>query len=207
MLTAQGRRPVGSAHGHCVELPRRKLCLLGRCPLTESADSSLPATLRSAVRQEFARALRPPYETFITVAVNGALMSSAWIFLPKDLKDKVFTLHGTLAFSLVLAAWMYSDVPATNVLGPDAKGFPASAMAKNRAGDWRDPAQVRAWVRSIAAIIRTEVPHAICSAAVLGKGEVTSGKKLAAVTGRTIRDVPLHRSGKSHQAMLEVAFG
>ena len=24
-------------------------------------------------------------------------------------------------------------------LAPDAKGFPASAMAKKRAGDWRDP--------------------------------------------------------------------
>jgi menaquinone-dependent protoporphyrinogen oxidase len=46
-------------------------------------------------------------------------------------------------------------------LSPDAKGFPASAMAKNKAGDWRDPAQVQAWVRSIATIIRTEVPHAI----------------------------------------------
>ena len=46
-------------------------------------------------------------------------------------------------------------------LSPDAKGFPASAMAKNRAGDWRDPAEVRTWVRSIAPIIRTEVPHTI----------------------------------------------
>ena len=45
-------------------------------------------------------------------------------------------------------------------LSPDAKGFPARAMA-NRAGDWRDPAQVLAWVRSIAAIIRADVPHAI----------------------------------------------
>ena len=43
-------------------------------------------------------------------------------------------------------------------LSPDAKGFPASAMAKNRAGDWRDPAQVQAWVRSIAAIIQTSCP-------------------------------------------------
>jgi hypothetical protein len=51
--------------------------------------------------------------------MNGALMSSAWFFLPTDVKDKVFTLHGSLAFALVLAAWMYSDVPATNVLGPD----------------------------------------------------------------------------------------
>ena len=89
-------------------------------PMAESAASSLPVTLLSAVRQEFARALRPPYETFITVAVNGALMSSAWFLLPKSLKDKVFTLHGTLAFAVVLAAWMYSDVPATNVLGSDA---------------------------------------------------------------------------------------
>ena len=36
-------------------------------------------------------------------------------------------------------------------LTPDAKGFPASAMAKKNAGDWRDPAQVQAWAKSIAA--------------------------------------------------------
>jgi hypothetical protein len=80
---------------------------------------ALPADLREAVRQEFARVRRPPFETFITVGVNGAIMSSAWFFLPTGLKDAVFTLHGSLAFALVLAAWMYSDVPATNVLGPD----------------------------------------------------------------------------------------
>jgi hypothetical protein len=86
----------------------------------ESTGPSLPVSLKMAVRQEFARALQAPYETFITVAVNGALMSSAWFLLPQGLKDEVFTLHGTLAFALVLATWMYSDVPATNVLGPDA---------------------------------------------------------------------------------------
>lgn len=42
---------------------------------------------------------------------------------------------------------------------PDAKGFPASAMAKKHAGDWRDPAQVRAWVRSVAMELRAEVSH------------------------------------------------
>ena len=36
-------------------------------------------------------------------------------------------------------------------LAPDAKGFPASAMAKKLAGDYRDPEQIRAWARSIAA--------------------------------------------------------
>jgi len=34
-------------------------------------------------------------------------------------------------------------------LAPDAKGFPASAMAKKNAGDWRDPAQVRDWTTGI----------------------------------------------------------
>ena len=40
-------------------------------------------------------------------------------------------------------------------LTPDAKGFPASAMAKRVAGDWRDPAQVRTWAHSIA----TQLSH------------------------------------------------
>ena len=35
-------------------------------------------------------------------------------------------------------------------LVPDAKGFPASALAKTKAGDWRDPTQVKAWVHGIA---------------------------------------------------------
>jgi len=39
-------------------------------------------------------------------------------------------------------------------LSPDAKGFPASAMAKKHAGDWRDPEQVGTWARSIAAQLR-----------------------------------------------------
>jgi len=33
---------------------------------------------------------------------------------------------------------------------PDAKGFPASAMAKTRSGDWRDPEHVRTWARFVA---------------------------------------------------------
>lgn len=34
-------------------------------------------------------------------------------------------------------------------LTPDAKGFPASAMAKTKAGDWRDAAHVGRWVASV----------------------------------------------------------
>lgn len=36
-------------------------------------------------------------------------------------------------------------------LAPDARGFPASAMAKTMAGDWRDEESVRLWVKGIAA--------------------------------------------------------
>ena len=32
----------------------------------------------------------------------------------------------------------------------DAKGFPARAMARDNAGDWRDPDQVREWVKLVA---------------------------------------------------------
>lgn len=32
---------------------------------------------------------------------------------------------------------------------PDAKGFPASAMAKTKAGDWRDASHVRRWAQSL----------------------------------------------------------
>jgi len=85
----------------------------------EAANIVMPAGLRQAVRIELSRAFHAPYETPIVVAVNGALMCGAWFLLPGSIKDLLFTLHGPLAFGLVLAAWMYSDVPATNVLGPD----------------------------------------------------------------------------------------
>ena len=39
-------------------------------------------------------------------------------------------------------------------LAPDAKGYPASMLAKKRAGAWRDPAEVRAWATAIAAELR-----------------------------------------------------
>ncbi|HZQ86416.1 MAG TPA: flavodoxin domain-containing protein [Acidimicrobiales bacterium] len=35
-------------------------------------------------------------------------------------------------------------------LAPDAKGFPASAMAKTKAGDWRDPAHIHRWASAVA---------------------------------------------------------
>jgi menaquinone-dependent protoporphyrinogen oxidase len=43
-------------------------------------------------------------------------------------------------------------------LAPDAKGFPAAAMARKHAGDWRNFERVRAWAASIAAELPEAVP-------------------------------------------------
>jgi hypothetical protein len=79
----------------------------------------LPSTLREAVGTQFGRAFHSPFETPIVVAVNGLLMTGAWFLLPNP--NPLFTFHGALAFPMVLAGWMFSDVPATNVLGSDAE--------------------------------------------------------------------------------------
>jgi len=94
--------------------------------MAEPGELHLPATLHEAVQEEFVRAFHRPFERLIAVTFNAALMSSMWFFLPEDLKDKMFTIHGSLAFAVVLAAWMYADVPATNVLGPDARRITAA---------------------------------------------------------------------------------
>lgn len=46
-------------------------------------------------------------------------------------------------------------------LAPDAKGFPASAMAKKHAGDWRNPERIRAWASEIAHALPTARPGVV----------------------------------------------
>ncbi|MCC7540087.1 MAG: hypothetical protein IT379_27970 [Deltaproteobacteria bacterium] len=47
-------------------------------------------------------------------------------------------------------------------LEPNAKGFPASAMAKTHSGDWRDPDRVRAWASALAMELPEATPgHAV----------------------------------------------
>jgi menaquinone-dependent protoporphyrinogen oxidase len=45
-------------------------------------------------------------------------------------------------------------------LSPEAQGFPASAMAKKSAGDWRDPDRVAAWAREVLSDVRQVRPAA-----------------------------------------------
>ena len=82
-------------------------------------DRAAPVSLAGAVRCELREAVRPPYTVPLVVTFNGVLMAAAWFLLPTKWFDWLFTLHGPLAFAMVMAGWMYSDVPATNVLAPD----------------------------------------------------------------------------------------
>jgi menaquinone-dependent protoporphyrinogen oxidase len=43
-------------------------------------------------------------------------------------------------------------------LSPDAKGFPASAMAKEKSGDWRSPERIRAWAAELTRMLPTASP-------------------------------------------------
>ena len=45
-------------------------------------------------------------------------------------------------------------------LAPDARGFPASAMAKKHAGDWRDPAMIEGWADELARALPFAKPGA-----------------------------------------------
>jgi hypothetical protein len=92
-------------------------------PVVSGAGTTRSTSLATAVRAECARVFRWPFDTLFTVALNAAMMSSAWFFLPPDLVDKIFDLHGSVAFAFVLSSWMFSDVPATNVVAVDAPQF------------------------------------------------------------------------------------
>lgn len=73
---------------------------------------------RAAIGRELARVCHSPYEVPIVVACNGLLMVGAWFLAPPAM---LVAKLGALAFPLMLASWMFSDVPATNVLGSDAE--------------------------------------------------------------------------------------
>lgn len=81
-----------------------------------TSERLLPETLPQAVRAEWARAWRPPFEVIGVVAGNGLLMVLAWFVLPRSW---MFAFQGALAFPMFLASWMLADVTATNLLAPD----------------------------------------------------------------------------------------
>jgi hypothetical protein len=90
--------------------------------LGESLPPAPPKGLWPAVFLELKRCLRPPAEIPQILAANAALVCGGWFLLPDSLRDWLFSVHGALAFPIVLESWMLSDVPSTNMLGGDAQG-------------------------------------------------------------------------------------
>lgn len=119
-------------------------------------------------------------DAFDAVIVGGALYANRW---PRNVRRFV---NGHVEQLRKVPVWFFSsgplddsadheDIPATmqvtvlaeragakghitfgGRLEPNAKGFPASAMAKTKSGDWRNPERIRAWAAKLAA----ELPHA-----------------------------------------------
>jgi menaquinone-dependent protoporphyrinogen oxidase len=86
-----------------------------------------------------------------------------WLFASGPLDDRashgeVRPVKGVKAVMDQVAA--RGQVTFGGRLAPDATGLVASAMAKKRAGDWRDAGQVRAWAVSIAAQLRQDAAPA-----------------------------------------------
>src|SRR4051794_8388815 len=79
-------------------------------------EAALPHTFFGAVTMELRAAFIPPFQLPIAVMANGLLVTAAWFLLPREL---LFSHRSTLAFPIIMSAWMYADVAVTNVLAPD----------------------------------------------------------------------------------------
>lgn len=90
------------------------------------ATTRLPLSFGEALRYEYARTVSYPFETILTLFFNGALVIIGWWFMPPWIVDLMFSNHKPMAFAVVMAIWMYSDVPTTNQPGSDSVRFLAA---------------------------------------------------------------------------------
>ena len=84
----------------------------------------------------------------------------------------------------------------------DAKGFPASAMAKKLTGDWRNPDRIRAWASELG----RELPAARPGVAIRAPGAVAAARvrpccrRMGGVRGGACRSLPGHLDGCRRRA-------
>jgi hypothetical protein len=84
--------------------------------------------ISDAVREEWVRTFRTPYFLIANLTVNFVLMSGAWFLLPRDW---FFNYTNPVDYPLALAAWLYADTPATNVLGQDCERMLAALQMED----------------------------------------------------------------------------
>lgn len=116
----------------------------------------------------------PPVGAFDAVIVGGALYANRWHGDARRFVQRNVKALGRIPVWLFSSGPLddsatHTDIAATGqvtvlaerigaqghvtfggFLAKDEQGFPASAMAKEHAGDWRDPAHIRAWATEIA---------------------------------------------------------
>jgi menaquinone-dependent protoporphyrinogen oxidase len=156
------------------------MSVLVTCGSTRQGTEGLAEMVAEGLREEgFVVEVRPPREvdevsSYEAVVVGGALYALRWHrearrFVKRhaaELRDRPTYLFssGPLDDSaddghigpvkgvskLMERIGARGHMTFGGRLSPDAKGFPASAMAKKSAGDWRSADQVRAWTRTIA---------------------------------------------------------
>ncbi len=125
----------------------------------------MPTKLRAsdvfaAIKAEYRRILTERRDDLIAVSFNAALVAICWYLLPDKITNWLFTLHGALAFPLIMEMWMLGDTPATNVAGRDA----VRAVAQ-----LHDPAAMRLWLRVKHLVLASFVgPAAALIALVIG---------------------------------------
>lgn len=97
------------------------------------------------------------------VAHNVALLREVpvWFFSSGPLDDSADREDLPASRDVaVLAEWVGANGHVTfgGRLDPATQGFPASAMAKSQAGDWRNPERIRAWAAELAEALPTATP-------------------------------------------------
>jgi hypothetical protein len=128
-------------------------------------NRAVPTALRAsdvfvAVKAEYRRILTERRDDLIAVSFNALLVAICWYLLPDKITNWLFTLHGALAFPLIMEMWMLGDTPATNVAGRDA----VRAVAQ-----LHDPAAMRLWLRVKHLVLASFVgPTAAVIALVIG---------------------------------------
>jgi menaquinone-dependent protoporphyrinogen oxidase len=86
-----------------------------------------------------------------------------WLFSSgplDDSADRTVILPTTEVAVLAERIGAQGHVTFGGRLAPDAKGFPASAMAKKHSGDWRNPDRIRAWAAEVADALPAARPGA-----------------------------------------------
>ncbi len=114
----------------------------------------------AVVKAEYRRILTERRDDLVAVSFNAVLVAICWFLLPDTIVNWLFTLHGALAFPLVMEMWMLGDTPATNVAGRDA----VRAVSQ-----LQDPDAMRLWLRAKHLVLASFVgPAAALVALVIG---------------------------------------